>query len=156
MKTNIIKCEAKSVETKLTKITKKKKKHSKKRAINRQFFQRRHIEQSIPKNNNANKNQNVSNNLGTQIWQNTYLNAIQWQCEQKVKFWKDIAIKYKEENDELKRQLEVNLQRVHIEKVEEKEEETVDEQFISFLEITAKHRMERFIQKIKDEESDSE
>lgn len=155
MKTSVIKCEAKSIETKLTKITKKKKKKcSKKRAA--KFLQRRHIEQSHPKNNASENRTLLNNNSGAQIWQNTYLNAIQWQCEQKVKFWKDIAMKYKEENDVLKRQLEESLQKVNIvEKVQEKIEENVDEQFISFLEITAKHRMERFIQKIKEEESDS-
>jgi hypothetical protein len=155
MKTCVTKCEAKSVETKLTKVSKKKKKQLKKRGKQLQQQKRRHIEENFV-GSNVNQNSVPSGNFPGNIWQNAYINAVKWQCQQQVRFWKNIAMKYKEENDQLRRQLKDNT---HAEQTSSKNKDTssddeVNEQFISFLEISAKHRMERYSQKIQEEESD--
>lgn len=156
MKTNIVKCEAKtSVETKITKIKKtfgtKKRKNRKKKYDKKIFLEQRygrHIGQSHSRTHEYQSNDNL--NPG-KIWQNAYNNVIRWQCEQQVRFWKNLALKYKAENEELRRQLESqDSSNTHETETQESTNDSVDEQFISFLEITAKHRMERFSQRTQE------
>lgn len=153
MKPNVVKCEAKrSVETKITQIKKtfatKKRKNRNRKNTQKIFHEQRrgrHIE--TPSQSQENSSVNPNN-----IWQNAYINAIRWQCEQQVRFWKNMAEKYKEENLELKRKLE---ERSHpettcVDESDQESKDAVDEQFISFLEITAKHRMERYSQRVQE------
>lgn len=71
------------------------------------------------------------------IWQNSYASAVKWQCEQQVAFWKNMALRYKQENDKLRAELAAAA------KSKPKQVEQIDEEFIAFLGITAKHRIER-------------
>lgn len=156
MKTNVVKCEAKaSVETKVTRIkktfaTKRRKKRNKKNAEKIFLEQRRG--RHIGLHSQSHENQSSAKLSPNNIWQNAYINAIRWQCEQQVRFWKNMAMKYRTENTELKRQLEQRSDAKETSPIKEAEtqetNDTVDEQFISFLEITAKHRMERYSQRV--------
>lgn len=147
------------VETKLTKVSKKT------RRKNARKKRRRHDGSETTSFVHASTEPTPSSRysqFSSNIWQNSYLNVVKWQCEQQVSYWKNIARRYKVENAYLRGELKKLQEHMADHNVVHddctgKEESTVlnnmDEEFISFLEITAKHRLERVRQR-EEEESD--
>lgn len=158
------------VETKLTKISKKSRKKNGRKKRRRHdgsvpspssttSFVQHVLDQPTPRRRNL---QSATNN----VWENTYVNVLKWQCEQQVSYWKNIARRYKVENAYLRGELKKVREHMSASGVKSgdcnksgiKKEtddtagDSVDEEFISFLEITAKHRLERVRQ--REEESD--
>ncbi|XP_058452917.1 uncharacterized protein LOC131431306 [Malaya genurostris] len=94
------------------------------------------------------------------LWIKTYQNAIKWQYQHQLNYWKHCTLTLREENARLKRRLAVqdsedeeeeteaytHHQRRHQETATAKEDADdalLDEEFIAFMEVSARHRLER-------------
>ncbi|XP_039446948.1 uncharacterized protein LOC120426272 isoform X1 [Culex pipiens pallens] len=90
------------------------------------------------------------------IWIKTYQNIIKWHSQHQMNYWKQHALKLRVENARLKRRLtvqdsededdaeaEVREAQQSQQQDEDQEDEALDEEFIAFMEVSARHRLER-------------
>ncbi|EAT40401.1 AAEL007849-PA [Aedes aegypti] len=95
------------------------------------------------------------------VWMKTYQNIVKWQYQHQLNYWKQHALLLREENVRLRRRLTVHdsedeadealayaeaatweLQNGQ-EAVVAEDDEALDEEFIAFMEVSARHRLER-------------
>ncbi|XP_058817429.1 uncharacterized protein LOC131680738 [Topomyia yanbarensis] len=97
------------------------------------------------------------------VWIKTYQNAVRWQYQHQLNYWKHCTLRLREENARLRRRLAVQdseeeeeeaearaqqqQQRRHgttaVKGEESADEALLDEEFIAFMEVSARHRLER-------------
>ncbi|XP_062553147.1 uncharacterized protein LOC134218243 [Armigeres subalbatus] len=93
------------------------------------------------------------------MWIKTYQNIVKWQFQHQMNYWKQHALLLREENGRLKRRLQVQdsedeEDEAHayaeattweLQQQEEPaaDDDALDEEFIAFMEVSARHRLER-------------
>lgn len=102
------------------------------------------------------------------VWIKAYQNIVKWQYQHQLNYWKQCALQLREENARLRRRLAVQDSEDEDEELaaatgreqqqrqladdhgsavdddgEQGEDEALDEEFIAFMEVSARHRLER-------------
>ncbi|XP_055547414.1 uncharacterized protein LOC129731438 isoform X2 [Wyeomyia smithii] len=87
------------------------------------------------------------------VWIKTYQNVVKWQHQHQLNYWKHCTVRLRAENARLKRRLAVQDSEDEEEEAQQQQrqaaverdaaEALLDEEFIAFMEVSARHRLER-------------
>ncbi|XP_053696390.1 uncharacterized protein LOC128743755 [Sabethes cyaneus] len=88
------------------------------------------------------------------VWIKTYQNVVKWQYQHQLNYWKNCTVRLRAENARLRRRLAVQDSEDEEEEAQQRQrqaaaaekdtaEALLDEEFIAFMEVSARHRLER-------------